>query len=164
MWTIQEAVLPPKAVVMYDTWSMLFEDFLGHCYKDLETQQMGCCKEASQLIPVNVTNTIWTFHQVCKDLKCDLKELRQGRKKVRLNSCFGAYGHRECSDPRDKVYGMLALIYIGRIAPDYSASLASAFYWATRDLLNDEPRALQSLIGVQFGPSIHKLLRRVHGW
>jgi hypothetical protein len=47
MWTVQEAVLPPKAVVMYDTWSMLFEDFLGHCYKDLETHQMGCCKEAS---------------------------------------------------------------------------------------------------------------------
>ena len=51
---------------------------------------------------------------------------------------------------------MLGLIHTDRFAPIYSASVASVFYWATCKLLEDDPRALQSLIGVQYGPSVYK--------
>jgi len=157
MWTVQEAVLPPKASIMYDTWSMLFEEFLDHGNKALTSHVKECCGEAFLLLPVRMR--IEMILQVTKgdSLRCDLGRLRR-EALLNLDSCLVNHGHRQCHDPRDKIYGMLGLINdeSRKILPDYSASLASVFYHATSDLLEAPGGGLHSLIGVQHGPSVHK--------
>jgi hypothetical protein len=156
IWTVQEAVLPPRAVVMYDSWSMLFEDFLTHYTEDLCPHLWECCQEASDLLPTEVSVTMVTSSNVCRDLRRDFQGFRLGKKKADLDSSLLAYGHRECNDPRDRICSMLGLIDTGWFAPSYSASVASVFYSATCKLLEEDPRTLQSLIGVQYGPSVYK--------
>jgi hypothetical protein len=70
-----------------------------------------------------------------------------------------AYGFRQCQNPRDKVYGLLALI--GDISdldlwltPDYSKSANEVFYDTTCAMLYRDTHGLKCLTGAQniFGP------------
>jgi hypothetical protein len=66
------------------------------------------------------------------------------------------YGHRQCHNPRDKVYGLLALV--GNISkvkfwltPNYSRSEHHVFYDATRAMLYRDRSSLKCLTGAQYG-------------
>lgn len=72
-----------------------------------------------------------------------------------------AYSFRQCQNPRDKVYGLLALI--GNIAdldlwltPDYSHSEREVFYDATCAMLHRDVCSLRCLTGAQYGPDPKK--------
>lgn len=67
-----------------------------------------------------------------------------------------AFGFRQCQNPRDKIYGLLALV--GDISdldlwltPDYSKSEGEVFYDATIAMLYREISGLKCLTGAQYG-------------
>jgi hypothetical protein len=72
-----------------------------------------------------------------------------------------AYGFRQCQNPRDKVYGLLAIV--GDISdqglwltPDYLHSESEVFYDATFAMLHRDIFSLKCLTGAQYGPDSTK--------
>lgn len=72
-----------------------------------------------------------------------------------------AYGFRQCQNPRDKVYGLLAIV--GDISdqdlwltPDYLHSESEVFYDATFAMLHRDIFSLKCLTGAQYGPDSKK--------
>ena len=71
------------------------------------------------------------------------------------------YGFRQCQNPRDKVYGLLAIV--GDVSdldlwltPDYSHSESEVFYDATFAMLHRDISSLKCLTGAQYGPDSKK--------
>jgi hypothetical protein len=154
IWTVQEALLPSMASVMYDTWSMPFEELLAHS-KVFCMHVRSCCQQVVPLLPDKSRIKLLLLANAHNLLTGDLKRLGLPGETLRLQLCSLYYGHRQCHNPRDKIYGMLGLISneSGRLAPDYSASVASVYYYATCDMLEATPWPLQALTGSRYGPS-----------
>lgn len=157
MWTVQESLLPPMASVMYDTWSMPFEDLIGYGDTAVLSHYARCCEDLLGLLPDEMRVKLVLQANQYGLLKDILDALRKPGETLSLTECLTHHGHRQCLDPRDKVYGVLGLIkgHTGLTKPDYSASLAAVFFNASYDM-SRESRGLQHLIGFQYGPSSHK--------
>jgi hypothetical protein len=156
IWTVQEALLPPLALLVYDTWSMPFQEVLDHG-RNYFTHSSGCCANVHFQFPEDIMAALATQCVLYAQLHSDSKLLAAGLT-LSLDLCHKHYGHRQCRDPRDKIYGMLGLIGndSGEIVPDYSRSLQEVYYRATCELLARPFGGLQSLRGFQYGPSSDK--------
>jgi len=156
MWTVQEALLPSVALLIYDTWSMTLQELLHH-NESFGAHIEGCCADVFLRLPEQMSTVLSTRHVEFGQLRINLKILAD-HNRPSLEMCRSFYGHRQCRDPRDKIYGVLGLIghWSGKIVPDYSASLQRVFYRATRELLDEPQGGLQSLRGFQYGPSTNK--------
>ena len=156
IWTVQEALLPSLALLVYDTWSMTLQEVLDHG-KSYFTHVSGCCAEVHLRFPETIMAALATQCVLYAQLQSDLELLANGAV-LSLDLCHKHYGHRSCQDPRDKIYGMLGLIGndSGEILPDYSEPLQLVFYRATRELLAGPFGGLQILRGFQYGPSSDK--------
>ena len=119
MWTVQEALLPPRASVMHDTWSMSFEDLVRLGKTALITHHAGCCQDVLGIFPDEVRVKLAFQVNQYTLLKAYLDALRQPGERIGLTECLVHHGHRQCLDPRDKVYGVLGLIkgYTGLTKP-----------------------------------------------
>lgn len=156
MWTVQETLLPPVALFMYDTWSMPLQELLDFG-ESFATHSAECCAEALLRLPEQMMTVLSTQGMELHQLKVNSKTLAKFTHSS-LDICQAHYGHRQCLDPRDKIYGVLGLIghWSGKIVPDYSASLQRILYRATRELLDEPQGGLQSLRGFQYGPAANK--------
>jgi hypothetical protein len=156
VWTVQEALLPPLALLVYDTWSMSLQEVLDHG-KSYFTHSSGCCANIHFQFPEEIMAALATQCVLYAQLHSDSRLLAAGMA-LSLGLCHKHYGHRKCQDPRDKIYSMLGLIGndSGEIVVDYAESLQSVSYRATCELLAKPLGGLQSLRGFQYGPSSDK--------
>lgn len=158
IWTIQEAPLPPTASVVYDAWSMSLEDMLTRGGSDLPTHMDRCCNKFSQQFPTLMRHQLDL--QIAEYMSLGFHRHKLGRcgGKLFLNLCQDQYGHRQCHDPRDKVYGMLGLMdnCSGRIVPEYATSIASVFYRVTCKMLDGVRGGLRIFTGPYYGPSTNQ--------
>lgn len=156
IWTVQEALLPPLALLVYDTWSMSLQEVLDHG-ESYFTHISGCCAQVLLWFPETIMAALATQCVLYAQLQGDLKLLVNGGV-LSLDLCHNHYGHRSCQDPRDKIYGMLGLIANDseEVVPDYSEPLQSVFYRATCEILTGPFETLQSLRGFQYGPAPDK--------
>jgi hypothetical protein len=67
-----------------------------------------------------------------------LVAMRKAIDRLGINAIMSLYRARECTDPRDKVFGFLGLkmgTQVNLITPDYSASVSQTFEQATVQLI-----------------------------
>ncbi|KAH7381210.1 heterokaryon incompatibility protein-domain-containing protein [Phaeosphaeria sp. MPI-PUGE-AT-0046c] len=159
MWTIQEVVLPTSGLLTYDTFSVSL-DAITTCGVNYYKHVWDCCSRAPEMLP-HTTST--ELDEVCSSffsLDRD-RNMLSGDEYFDIQDQHIAYGFRQCQNPRDKVYGLLALV--GDISkldlwltPDYSKSVGEVFHDATIAMLYREVKTLKCLTGTQYGPSSKK--------
>jgi hypothetical protein len=135
---------------------MPLQEVLDHG-KSYFTHSSGCCENIHFQFPEDIMAALATQCVLYAQLHCDSNLLSVGTA-LSLDICHKHYGHRQCRDPQDKIYGMLGLIgnHSGEIVPDYSEPLQSVYYRAACELLAGPFGGLQSLRGFQYGPSSDK--------
>jgi hypothetical protein len=64
-------------------------------------------------------------------------EIRESEGERKLSDLMWIFGRNECSDPRDRVFGLLSLSNDGiSLTPDYTSSTREVFVEATKTLLH----------------------------
>jgi hypothetical protein len=159
MWTVQEVILPKAGILTYDTWSISL-DALTKCGAIYSDHVRDCCAVAYLLLPQDIESALDRFCSIFQTIDRDRNALEDDEY-FDIPEQHLSYGERACQDPRDKVYGLLALI--GNISdvdywltPDYSKSENKVFYDATVAMLNRDWRSLKCLIGAQYGMKANK--------
>jgi hypothetical protein len=157
VWTVQEILLPPTGKLTYDTWSISLEELLECGTWPTSHLDLECCNSA--------------IHSLARRFGADLITQLGGYLQLHIqrrpradcgDADFYGYhllsGHRQCHDPRDKIYGLLGIMdKSGGILPDYSASLASVFYQGTCSMMDYiYLGGFRCLTGPYYGPSGHK--------
>lgn len=133
LWTVQEAVLAPRATMIFGhfriSWPRLV-DAIEKCIK----HWWGCCSEASQVLPGDVSDALHEFSRGIASLEL----AREHDSFFDLCELLQQYGHRKCKDPRDNIFGLLALVDRQKyptIVPNYELDNATVFSNAAKAIL-----------------------------
>ncbi|KAH7377810.1 heterokaryon incompatibility protein-domain-containing protein [Pyrenochaeta sp. MPI-SDFR-AT-0127] len=159
MWTVQEVILPKAGVLTFDTWSTPLED-ITKCGAGYYNHVWGCCQHAVAILPQPIGLPLDEFCTSFYTLHGDRNNLAEDEY-FDMQDQHLSYGHRQCQDPRDKVYGLLSLI--GDISdldvwltPNYSSTHNEVFYDATCAMLHRSLRDFKCLTGAEYGPGASK--------
>jgi Heterokaryon incompatibility protein (HET) len=145
-WTFQEVVLPSKSFVLYDRWTMDWDDLAAGATTVLDLHG-HCCRNA--------------FHERedLIDLLRKVKSIDDGRKYYNTKGSKGlldiprALHGRFASDPRDKIYALLGLMpsrFAEKLPPDYTLEPAQVFHRAFRVVAESLVDPWQAFINSQF--------------
>jgi hypothetical protein len=155
IWTVQEAVLPKKGMLTYDTWNTSLQtitDYGARC-----SGHSGCCHDALSKLFLKVEPTLSEF---CNTAMCLWDDRRRhdsiSSKNRRLLYQHATYGFRICEDPRDKVFGLLGIVDNPIFTPDYTLSVDEVYFQTTVRILSQGESSLNSLIGRRYGPAPRK--------
>jgi hypothetical protein len=158
MWTVQEAILPKAGVMTYDTRSVSL-DTITKCGTNYYKHVWDCCEHVIPSLPQPLAIALDEFCTIFLTLDRD-RDLPDDEY-FDIQEQHLSYGPRQCQNPRDKVYGLLALI--GNISdldfwltPDYSKSENEVFYDTTIAMLYRERKSLKCLTGAQYGAGKNK--------
>lgn len=159
VWTVQEVILPKIGILTYDTWSTPLED-ITKCGTNYYNHVWSCCQQATTTLPGTIGIPL---DEICTNfftLDHDRNALAEN-KYFDIQEQHLSYGSRQCQNPRDKVYGLLAII--GDISnlkrwltPDYSSSENKIFHDTTCAMLVRDPDSLKCLVGAEYGPGMNK--------
>lgn len=152
VWTVQELVLPAKGIFLFDLWQIPLEKVLQAADQGID-HQWFCCRLAFNAFPPLISDQL-NFLGNVYTIKMDRDAIVAGNY-YNLEDQFISYGHRKCKDPRDKVYGLLALIdprSWGPLVPDYSADEQKVFFDTTCLMLDRGEGDLRFLLGSHYGP------------
>lgn len=145
LWTVQEAILPPRAVLAFGTqawaWTTLVQA-TANCRK----HWWGCCREASQALPIDISDAL---HEFSRNI-LNLEQARNSRNSSNLCDLLQSYGHRGCKEPKDTVFGLLALVDQQRypnIVPEYGLDDATIFSDTVKAILEAGAGQLHWLYG-----------------
>jgi len=121
IWTIQEAVLPPMATVLYGSFAVRWEVFetAEKCaYQHAESCCYDIWKLAGKKSFIEFNETVRRFGNTVGSLKALRKTRRESNTDTTLPLHRILWNHRdrEASEPRDLFYGLLGLI--GGMVPD----------------------------------------------
>jgi len=154
MWTVQEAILPMKGLVHFDTWQTSLETITdcGQCYRKYAFST--CCQDALSHLPLALHTLLEQFCVAADQLDTDRKRNETGDLQLNdFETQHLVYGSRGCKDPRDKIYGLLGIMKDQFITPDYNVSKEQVFFQATCYLLCCGENNLQNLVGPHYGPA-----------
>jgi hypothetical protein len=157
VWTVQETLLPNAGLVMYDTWSIPLQSITA-CGQWPDTHFRECCEPALSSLRVSLSGRLDAQFNTFYQLHFERKSLADGGGGG-LQKYHWHFGHRQCQDPRDKVYGFLSLLdnRSASLTLHYSDSIASVFYQGTCRMMDDLYHGgLHCLIGFHYGPASHK--------
>ncbi|CAN9237019.1 unnamed protein product [Alternaria alternata] len=156
MWTVQEAILPNKGLLTYDTWSTSLQT-ITDCGRSANGQWPGCCRDAFMKLPEEYFNALQGFFGITNSIYLG-RERNDVRDVVRhsLHRQHFEYGYRGCKDPRDKVYALLGIVNDVSLKPSYICSTDEVFLRATCHTLFYEKSSLKSLTGALYGPATGK--------
>ena len=149
LWTVQEAILPHEAVLFFGIQAYKWTCFVqatANCRK----HWWGCCREASQVLPVDVSDTL---HEFSRNI-ISLEQARNSPKLSGLCNLLQDYGHRRCKIPRDTIFGLLALVdqqKYPNIVPNYDLDDATIFSDTVKAILNAGEGQLNWLYGPGYG-------------
>ncbi|PTB42593.1 hypothetical protein M441DRAFT_36508 [Trichoderma asperellum CBS 433.97] len=136
IWTVQEAILPPKAIIYW-----------GPCEIPWSTLDKASDSFFDDSAP-NVPDEFW--HNGClEDLTSALRGLNASREEE-LFMLLWRWRHRKATDPRDKVYGLLGFRHDVSLPSvtmcDYTVDVRTLYQKVTIDLINISTD-LQPLMG-----------------
>lgn len=158
VWTVQEAVLPPTATLRYGTSEVSWARILK-ASENLNRHAWKCCFNAWRALPDHVREVMNSFSDAMYSLEHDRDVLLAG-KYFDLHEQLLAYSYRECKEPRDHIFGVLALLdpkEYQSIVPDYSLDTTSTFIKAVEAMFEAGKGDLRCLCGCGDGPTQTKL-------
>lgn len=134
IWTVQEAVLPPRATIVWGTaiidreWLYDASDCFHHGLGEfMWTSKMHVAKRKHRELLERLFNPVLGMQVVIRGQECPSHAFRQWR-------------HRNSSNPLDKVYALMSLVpdaSFSRMGPiDYNVNPAQLFTRVTIDLLS----------------------------
>ena len=110
-WTVQECLLPRNSLIMLGTWSVTWDhmskaEILKDSHGDGPAQ---CCKEAINAFNPHQRVLIeeWMWHPGRG--RTFMSVIRGTSPPLCFHQAIMAFTSRTCTDPRDKIYSMLAL-------------------------------------------------------
>jgi hypothetical protein len=152
-------VLPKAGILTYDTSSTSLENITA-CGVNYYKHVWDCCRAATTSLPHRLSTELDEFCSIFFSLNRDRNGLLEDEY-FDIQEQHIAYGFRQCQNPRDRVYGLLAIV--GDISdldlwltPNYSHSEGEVFYDATHAMLNRDMPSLKCLTGAQYGPASTK--------
>ncbi|KAK4450871.1 heterokaryon incompatibility protein-domain-containing protein [Podospora aff. communis PSN243] len=159
IWTVQECILPPNATLLYGPvsmpWHLILTGIRNFC-----VHRNTCCEGVPGVrdmlnLQVETGTDLW-----------ELGLLVQGTIGLSLRELLPRFRHRGATDPRDKVYGLLALVdgLSGekKIEPDYTKSVVEVYTDTVTHILRED-RSLDVLYRL---PEMeeHKRLEGLPSW
>jgi hypothetical protein len=151
---VQEVILPKQGILVYDTWSISL-DAIAICGSNYYKHIWDCCQGTIAKLPSIIGNALDEFCAISLTLNGDRNSLADDEY-FDIQEQHLSYGFRQCQNPRDKVYGLLALI--GDVSdldiwltPNYSNSVGEVFHDATVAMLYRDMGSLKCLVGEQYG-------------
>ncbi|KAH7161045.1 heterokaryon incompatibility protein-domain-containing protein [Dactylonectria macrodidyma] len=128
VWTVQEYVLARRATFQYGS-TLIESQRVQDAFSNLRNHAaMDCCGRHASILeecPVYGTNLFFALSRID-----DLDSMRRYRNQNDVLETLSMYRQRGCSDPRDRVYGILGMDFRGygsQIRPDYSIEVKELF-------------------------------------
>lgn len=158
-WTVQEWLLPNRAVLMLGTWKMTWTDVLAAVTKrdNHYYSQSQCCSEASRCFSPQQIGSIesWMQYPAWAKRVHDLLS-QENFDYPSFNQILLACADRQCSDPRDKIYSMMAFkpLDMKPISPGYRRDTTELYATVFTTLFQEIGREIDSyicLMGGAFG-------------
>ncbi|KAI1866277.1 uncharacterized protein JN550_007665 [Neoarthrinium moseri] len=137
IWIVQEIVLPPSATVVYGSMNCPW-DVIAQAGMLFENHANSCCLEQCTNFSGEVKDVISAFSFKARTLEM-IRMHRSIGTQLDLLWILRQNFHREATDSRDKVYGVLGLVSsprdIGSIRPDYRRSAREVYEDVTMNLI-----------------------------
>jgi hypothetical protein len=139
IWVVQEVALPKSVTMVYGTvsapWSML-----ARAASSLNYHISFCCPQAMEMIPRDQSKVLADFSKRILDITNlrlehgDTKSHQDSMDNSSLLPLLRRFRNRKSTDPRDKIYALLALAR-NEIVPDYTLSEQEVFRMATLQVI-----------------------------
>jgi len=177
IWVVQEIVVPPRVTVVYGKISAPWGMF-AKAARNYERHARSCCSDHARSLPRDYSIILADFCQRVEYID-ELRDIYAGgipdpstrrtapegddvpgappssstaAQRPPLFSLLRRFRARKATDPRDKVFALLALADSGSIVPDYTLSVADVFRKATLESISSTQSmsVLTSEIGRKF--------------
>ncbi|KAF7922873.1 uncharacterized protein EAE97_011037 [Botrytis byssoidea] len=128
MWTVQEALLGKDTLLISGRRSILQNDLLAIFTSQLAHSKDGCNSRKSGFITTSFMKMRF------------LREYRHGNASSSLEELLNIFGERCCSDPRDKIYGLLGILEtkeVNSIHPDYGIDVTLLYGNTVVNIINE---------------------------
>ncbi|KAJ4991156.1 hypothetical protein SVAN01_03284 [Stagonosporopsis vannaccii] len=142
LWCVQEIALCPQATVVMGKWQIPWATVLkakaNHGRHDTK-----CCAGIANQMPAKYT--YFPDHMLFLSQRFDLTHMDQTVRSLR---------HKLCKDPRDKIYGLLGLLWTkpkAKFFPDYALPVGTLYTQYTREVVERSNGDLLFLTGSGLG-------------
>lgn len=142
LWCVQEVALCPRAIVRMGTWWIPWSSFLrareNHSRHDSE-----CCKGLTDSMPAKYAYFADPMLLLARPSGFDS-----------IDEIIRSLRHKLCKDPRDKIYGLLALLGTDRslaLRPDYTILVGRLYQQVTEAIVAEADEDLRYLTGSGLG-------------
>ncbi|KAJ4986049.1 hypothetical protein SVAN01_08422 [Stagonosporopsis vannaccii] len=167
-WCVQETLLAPKATVVFGQWQMDWTEIQTAATAHRQ-HWITCCATTAAQIPdkyiIFYDLLVLDPEQSQPVIPYNIQAAQNpaaGFKYRELDWVLRVYRHRDCKDPRDKVYGILGLIDQSKhptVVPDYSMHVTQVYTVAMRSVVTTSIPHLECLSGSGFNsPNYENLL------
>ena len=158
LWCVQECLLSSAAVVVLGRWRIAWK-IAKICQTNYQRHASTCCSSISGSVPEKYalyTNVLVDHFYLDSSHHAGVRpELNSN-----LDLLLRSFTDRQCSDPRDKVYGILGLIDKSRypdLVVDYTLSTGSVYTGAMKSMLVGGDGDLRCLTGLGLNSANHNL-------
>ena len=154
VWVVQEAALAKSATVVLGSVSIPWGLFFQFCRSYIKHLPPGACCHSSAAWKMTsalwddivlMRLTVWSFYTVRAEMELPLSRPAH----TAFWKILWLLRHKKATDPRDKVYSLLGLLYSHRqplLIPDYSMSTGETFSSCTEALIKFDDN-LNALVG-----------------
>jgi hypothetical protein len=157
VWCVQEALLPPDATVVFGHWRIPSQTIQIAALNHRQHMRTCCAMSALQMperyylfFDTLVLDSIQMSRYGVQSLSPDAPDAVQRG----LDWHIRSNRHKDCKDPRDRVFGVLGLvdqIRYAEIVPDYSLDVSQVYIKAMTAIIAQSGLNLQCLTGSGFG-------------
>lgn len=147
-WCVQEALLPSEATVIYGDYRFSFATACKalHSY---ERHMFTCCADTARALPQKTNfcpDALYTVNRAESTAEASLCSMPT------LDFLIRAHRYKRCSDPKDKVFGILALAPRTEmpIELNYALTVEDVYTNAMRSIISRDPHDLRCLTGAGF--------------
>ena len=148
LWCVQEIALCPRATMVLGTWRIPWATVLS-AKNNHYRHAAECCLGIGSLIPTKYT--YFSDHMLYLSQRVGL---------LQMDHVIRSLRHKLCKDPRDKIYGLLGLLWedpAAKLRPDYSLPVSKVYLQATEAIIAQSKGGLQFLTGSGFGSDCYQL-------
>jgi hypothetical protein len=148
LWCVQEVALCPKAIVRMGTWWIPWSTFL-EARKSHSRHGAGCCKGFTDSMPAKYAY-----------FADPMLFLSTRSESTGVDEIIRSLRHKLCKDPRDKIYGLLALLEKTQsldIRPDYTITVSELYRQVTKVIATQSDGDLRYLTGSGLGSDCYQL-------
>jgi len=154
-WTVQETIFPLNTTVMYGYWKtswyrIVCAGYRRNSHMDSPTK---CCSEALEIFPK--PRRIF-FNLFMSDVMFvnGPREAHTRGSQDSFHELVRSFACRDCKDPRDKIFSLLALantVKYADLKPNYSKNVAEVYTETFCSMLDETDGDFRCLLGHGFG-------------